>query len=142
MDGRRRRSIVRRIGALAMAASAAVAMASIASGQEAEAPSAEKGLALAQRFCKGCHVVEGGGDASVPAGVPSLRGLANKPDQSGERIRNVLISPHAPMPDIHLSNQEILDLIAYLDTLRADRAGTPFLTPAQRSPKPAYPQPS
>lgn len=109
---------------------------------ELEAPSPERGLAFAQKFCSNCHLVEGGTNATVQAGMPSLRGLANKPGQSGERIRNVLINPHPPMPDMQVSAQEILDVISYLETLRTDKAAPPFLSPAQKGEKPKYPKPS
>ncbi len=99
---------------------------------ELEAPSPERGLAFAQKFCSNCHLVEGGGSATVQAGIPSLRGLANKPGQNGERIRNVLINPHPPMPDMQVSQQEILDVLAYLETLRTDKSAPPFLSPAQQ----------
>lgn len=109
---------------------------------ELEAPSPERGQAFAQRFCKDCHLVEGSGATTVQAGMPSLRGIANKPGQNGERIRNVLINPHPPMPDMQVSAQEILDVLAYLQSLRSDQSGPPFLSPAQQGIKPKYPKPS
>jgi mono/diheme cytochrome c family protein len=109
---------------------------------ELEAPSPERGQAFAQKFCKECHLVDGGGAVTAQAGLPSLRGLANKPGQSGERIRNVLINPHPPMPDMQVSAQEILDIVAYMETLRTDKAAPPFLSPAQQGIKPKYPKPS
>lgn len=109
---------------------------------ELEAPSPERGQAFAQRFCKDCHLVEGSGATTAQAGIPSLRGLANKPGQNGERIRNVLINPHPPMPDMQVSAQEILDVLAYLQSMRTDQAAPPFLTPAQQGIKPKYPKPS
>lgn len=127
------------IGAVAVILGAMSAMA-----QTAEAPlkpSPEKGLAFAQRFCSNCHLVEGSNAASAQAGIPSLRTIANKPGQSGNHIRNVLISPHAPMPDMQVSNQEILDLVAYLETLRTDKSSPPLLSPASPD-KPSYPKPS
>jgi len=109
---------------------------------ELEAPSPERGLSFAQRFCKDCHLVDDSGSTTVQAGLPSLRGIANKPEQSGERIRNVLINPHPPMPDMQESQQEILDVISYLETLRTDKSAPPFLAPAQPGTKPLYPKPS
>ena len=109
---------------------------------ELEVPSPERGLAFAQRFCKDCHLVDGSGNTTVQAGLPSLRGIANKPGQSGEHIRNVLINPHPPMPDMQVSAQEILDVISYLETLRTDKTAPPFLAPSQPGTKPLYPKPS
>lgn len=109
---------------------------------ELEVPSPERGLAFAQRFCKDCHLVDGSGNTTAQAGLPSLRGIANKPGQSGEHIRNVLINPHPPMPDMQVSAQEILDVISYLETLRADKTAPPLLAPVQPGTKPLYPKPS
>ncbi|MEZ0219127.1 MAG: cytochrome c [Tardiphaga sp.] len=103
-------------------------------------PSAEKGQTLAERLCSGCHVVETA-SKTVPAGIPSLRAVANRPGQTATRIMNILIKPHAPMPDMQVSRQEMLDIIAYLDTLRADKSG-PSLLPPKQGPKPKYPEPS
>ncbi len=104
-------------------------------------PSAEKGLAIAERLCGNCHLVEGMAGAAVPAGVPSMKGLANRPEQTGQRIQNALIQPHTPMPDIRLSMDEINHIIAYLETLRTNAAVPPLLPPASPK-KPTYPKPS
>lgn len=103
-------------------------------------PSAEKGQTLAERLCSGCHVVETA-SKTVPAGIPPLRAIANLPGQTATRILNVLIQPHAPMPDMQLSRQEILDITAYLDTLRTDKSA-PSLLPPKKGGKPDYPEPS
>ncbi len=91
-------------------------------------PSAEKGQTLAERLCSGCHVVETA-SKTVPAGIPPLWAIANLPGQSATRIMNVLIQPHAPMPDMQLSRQEILDITAYLDTAEVRR---PSLLPPKQ----------
>jgi cytochrome c len=103
-------------------------------------PSAEKGLTLAERLCSGCHVVETA-SKTVPAGIPPLRAIANMPGQTAAHIMSILIKPHAPMPDMQLSRQEILDITAYLDTLRTDKSA-PSLLPPKQGPKPQYPEPS
>jgi mono/diheme cytochrome c family protein len=114
---------------------------SAALAEEKPVPSPEKGLGLAQKFCQGCHLIEDKAGATVPAGVPTFRGIANRRGQTGQHITNVLIQPHAPMPDVRLTNEEILHILAYLDTLRTDKAIAP-LAPASPTPKPKYPEPS
>jgi mono/diheme cytochrome c family protein len=104
-------------------------------------PSPDRGLALASKFCKECHVVESGSTSVVPAGPPTFNAIATRPDQTVERMRNVLINPHPPMPDMSLSNSEILDLIAYVDKLRTD-AGKPAMLPPPDKKKPKHPSPS
>lgn len=112
-----------------------------ARAQDVAEPSAEKGRLLAQRLCSSCHLIEDKADATLPVGVPTFRGIANRAGQTGQRITNTLIQPHTPMPDIRLSNEEILDVIAYLETLRTDPSIPPLLPPKQ-GPKHKYPQPS
>ncbi len=108
--------------------------------EDAPAPSPEEGHSLAQRFCNGCHLIDDNGSVTVPVGVPTFRGIANQPGQTGQRIMNVLIRPHPPMPDIHLSNNEILDIVSCLETLRTDKSSPPLLSPKEPSPKLEYPE--
>jgi cytochrome c len=104
-------------------------------------PDAENGKQLAEKLCISCHVISEGAETSVPAGVPSFRGIANKPGQTGDHVRSKLINPHPPMPDISLSRQEIEDIIAYLDELRDEAAGAPLLPPQpEKSTLPDYPE--
>lgn len=114
--------------------------------QEAEkttVPDAARGQALATRLCVNCHVVPDHPAGSVPEGVPSFITIANKPEQTADHIRSILIKPHAPMPDMSLSRAEIDDIIAYLDELRSDTAG-PSLLRDQDNPDalPDYPEPT
>ena len=102
-------------------------------------PSPQKGRELAGKLCKNCHVVEGEVVASVPAGLPSLRGLANIEGQTGQRVLDVLIKPHYPMPDLQLSIDEILDILSYLETLRTNPAVAPLIVPAKPGDKAKVP---
>jgi hypothetical protein len=79
---------------------------------------------------------------SAIAGIPTFRSIANRPGQSGERIKGILIRPHVPMPDMHLTNEEITDIIAYLETLRTDRSIPPLLAPTLPDRPPKQPRPS
>jgi cytochrome c len=118
-----------------------VTAASLVTGTEdLPAPSPEKGHALAQRFCNGCHLIDNSTSATVPVGVPTFSGIANKPDQTGKNIMSVLIRPHPPMPDIHLSNQEMVNIVAYLETLRSDKSAPPLQAPVEQHSKPEYPE--
>jgi hypothetical protein len=45
------------------------------------------------------------------------------------------------MPDMQLTNDEILDVIAYLETLRTDKAAPPLLPPSEAT-KPELPDPT
>jgi mono/diheme cytochrome c family protein len=139
MSGRRFHSLCGVVAAVAIAA-LAWPMSQAVCAEEPPEPSAEKGHALAQKLCSGCHVIESEASTTVPAGVPPFRTIANRPGQTAERIMNVLIQPHVPMPDMHLSREEMLDIVAYLETLRTDTSLPPLLP--KHGPKPKYPEPS
>lgn len=78
----------------------------------------------------------------VPAGILSLRGIANRNEQTGQKIMDVLIQPHPPMPDMRLSIEEINSIILYLESLRTNQAVRPLIEPDRSMPKPTYPKPS
>jgi len=106
---------------------------------EVRRPSAESGLELARKFCKECHIIAADGSEAAPVGPPSFLSIANKPGQTAERIIGALVAPHPPMPDMHLTNDEMQDIIAYLDTLRTSEV--PLLPPAGDK-KPKFPNPT
>lgn len=120
---------------------AAAMLGPVLAADDPPAPSPAEGQALAQKFCATCHFVGGEPTGTAPVGPPSFAAIANKPGQSGGHIKAVLIKPHAPMPDMSLTNEEILNVIAYLDTLRKDRSG-PSLLPGGSTSKPDYPEPT
>ncbi len=106
-------------------------------------PDAARGQATAERLCISCHVISEDSTAEVPAGVPTFKGIANKKTQTADSIRNVLIAPHAPMPDVQLTRIEIEDIISYLDRLRAPEAGPPLHPKKKKvAPKPERPEPT
>lgn len=109
--------------------------------EELRRPSAENGLELSQKFCKACHIVNAEGNVTAPVGPPSFPSIANKPGQTAERIIGALVAPHPPMPDMHLTNAEMQDIIAYLDTLRTSE-GMPPLLPPTGDAKPKLPNPT
>lgn len=121
---------VRSISALAALTAVVVLSGPVLAGEPKE-PSAEGGRKLAERFCTVCHVVGGTADGSVPVGPPPFTAIANKPGQTAEHIKGVLIQPHAPMPDLQLTNDEIHSLLAYLQTLRKDQKAPPFVPPPE-----------
>lgn len=134
---------VRSVGSIAIAVS-------IAAGASARcqtpadpkaAPTAAIGAELAGKLCSGCHLMEGHTAASIPAGVISLRGIANRKGQTGQRILDTLIQPHPPMPDIRLSIEEINSVILYLETLRTDQSAPPLIEQEKKRERPKYPQP-
>ena len=68
-----------------------------------------------------------------------MRGIANQPGQSAERLKHFMLNPHPPMPDTRLSFAEVDRLIAYLDSLRSDNAGEPLVPRPKDKPRPIDP---
>ena len=99
-----------------------------------------RGKALSTQLCASCHLVGEDQTGRVVAGVPSFRVIANRSDQTARRIFNVLVRPHAPMPGIQLTQTEISDIVAYLDTLRQPDAGAPLIDKSRSRKKPVYPK--
>ena len=82
---------------------------------------ARSGRTLAEKLCTGCHIVsDKSAGATVSADVPSFAAIANKVDQSAERIAGRIVVPHPPMPQIQVTRQEIADLAAYIMSLKSD----------------------
>lgn len=115
----------------ALGVCAAIAFLSPALAQDAAVDVATAGRAVAERLCSSCHLVESAAAPSTAqAGVPSMRGLANHPGQSGRRLLDILVRPHSPMPDLRLTLEEITAVVGYLETLRSPDVGAPLVLPA------------
>jgi len=76
------------------------------------------GLALAERLCAACHAVKHDVPGPRIAGVPSFPIIANRPDQTADRLSGRIMAPHPPMPTIALTAVEIRDLAAYILSLK------------------------
>lgn len=98
-------------------------------------PDVTRGKAIAERWCVSCHVIASDSNATVPAGVPTFRAIANRKEQTADNIRQILMMPHVPMPDMQLTRVEMDDLIAYMDSLRNKESGPPLLPKPQKGDK-------
>ena len=85
---------------------------------EDTAPDLADGKAIAKKLCVGCHLIDKTSGGGTPADVPSFPSVANRSKQSVEALTNWLMAPHPPMPDPHLTRQEIRDLAGYIISLR------------------------
>jgi mono/diheme cytochrome c family protein len=84
--------------------------------QQGDPPSAERGKALAGRWCGACHLVQLRLTTIDP---PTFTAIANDPKKTPDYIRTFLLSPHKKdMPPIQLTPAQVEDLIAYLGTLK------------------------
>jgi mono/diheme cytochrome c family protein len=104
---------------LAIAALAVLAGGGPASAQQIGDPVA--GRRLAEMWCSNCHVI--GPNAAGPGSdaVPTFPGIARMPSTTAMSLRAFLQTPHARMPDIQMSREQIDDVIAYILSLRDRR---------------------
>ena len=50
--------------------------------------------------------------------ISSFFSIANRPDQSQERLAAGIIFPHPAMPKVSFTNSELRDVISYIMSLR------------------------
>jgi cytochrome c len=91
---------------------------------ETPKPDPDKGRALAERVCVSCHVISKH-PATVAGDVPSFPAIANKSDQSMEAIAGRIVIPHPPMIAIPLTREEIVNVVAYIMTLKNTSGNEP-----------------
>jgi mono/diheme cytochrome c family protein len=74
---------------------------------------AVNGRRLAEAWCSNCHVFDGSNHATA-TGAPAFQAIAANKELSPLALRVFLSTPHERMPDLHLSNNEMDDLIAFI----------------------------
>jgi mono/diheme cytochrome c family protein len=76
------------------------------------------GERLAKTWCSTCHVVTPSAQTGTSTGAPTFAAIAGLPSTTPISLRVFLQTPHARMPDLHLSHDETDNLIAYILSLR------------------------
>ena len=85
--------------------------------QFAPTPSAERGLAVAQQRCAGCHDIAGGrGTSKAGPGFAEIRLRYNSLSLE-RRLVAVRADGHYEMPRLSLEPTEIQDLVDYIEAL-------------------------
>lgn len=83
--------------------------------------SAARGAAIAEGVCASCHAVGSSGRSPYAAAPPFRDIVARRSlDDIETAMAQGLVTPHPAMPPFAFRAGEIDDLIAYLETLRAD----------------------
>jgi mono/diheme cytochrome c family protein len=79
--------------------------------------STDRGRALAQIWCSGCHLIDG---SATTAGdvVPSFAAIAAMKSTTVLSLQVFLQTPHGKMPDWRLTRQQIDDVVTYIMSLR------------------------
>lgn len=89
-----------------------------AEGQEGGDPAA--GKRLAETWCSSCHVVGPASQRGTSTSAPTFAAVARMKSTTPMSLRVFLQTPHAVMPDLHLSRDEIAGLAAYILSLRRE----------------------
>jgi len=105
--------IVGFIGSLAL-----IAIAGPSFGQSLTGDAREGGE-IAERWCATCHLVSERQERATPD-APTFMSIAERSPEAIDALAGFLMDPHPPMPDLSLTRQEIRDLLAYIESLRAD----------------------
>ena len=99
-----------------MLASPAVIPVHHANGQDMG--DAVEGHRLADRWCSSCHVVNPSEERGTSSGAPTFSAIAAMKSTTPLGLRVFLQTPHSRMPDLHLTRDEVDNLIAYIESLR------------------------
>jgi mono/diheme cytochrome c family protein len=78
----------------------------------------EAGRRLSDTWCSSCHLVRRDAPTGISNGAPSFVGIASMSSTTPLSLHAFLQTPHARMPDLHLSRDELDDLAAYILSLR------------------------
>ena len=89
-----------------------------AQSNTSERARAQLGAEIARLWCSHCHVVEPEGTGMVQPDVPSFREVANRTNQTAQRIEGFIQEPHPPMPKLNLTREEKRNLSTYILSLK------------------------
>jgi mono/diheme cytochrome c family protein len=99
--------------------SSLVALTALLASPAVQAADPANGHAIAKRWCQSCHIVDGGKQPAPSSDAPPFPTLAADPKWTPQRLTAFLQAPHGPMPKLELSNYDIDDLVAHIESLKA-----------------------
>lgn len=109
---------------LTLARTSALAMSTVLGSAPAyPAGNADEAKGLIADQCVRCHEVPGyeASERSAAVEAPSFAEISGQPEvYTEERLRRFLQSPHWPMAQFHLSQRDIDNLLAFIETLRSE----------------------
>lgn len=77
-----------------------------------------RGRDIAESLCSTCHIVDASPGNIAKSDISSFYSIANKSDQSQERLAGAIIFPHPAMPKVSFTNTELRDVISYIMSLK------------------------
>jgi len=76
------------------------------------------GRTLAKTWCDSCHVVDPAQQRATSTGAPTFVAIAGMKSTTSLALHAFLQTPHDRMPDLHLTRNEIDDLVSYILSLK------------------------
>ena len=92
----------------------ALALAALAPSEAFAFADARQGENIAERWCASCHLVAADQHRASADVAPFVTLARSKTD---EQLAAFLTDSHPKMPNLHLSREEIADLVAYIRSL-------------------------
>jgi len=89
-----------------------------ASFSAAYADRVSDGRAIAERWCVSCHDIGAGDTRTAKDVAPTFESVAHRPNLSREHLETWIGNPHPPMPNMHLTREEIENLVEYIESLK------------------------
>ena len=83
-----------------------------------------RGREISESLCSTCHVVDASPGNVAKSDISSFYSIANKPNQSQERLAGAIIFPHPAMPKVSFTNTELRDVISYIMSLKVQKPAT------------------
>lgn len=87
----------------------------------AYAGNASDGRAIAERWCVSCHDIGAGDTRSAKDMAPTFESVAHRANLSREHLETWIGNPHPPMPNLHLTREEVDNLVEYIQSLKTAR---------------------
>jgi len=78
----------------------------------------QDGAAIAQRQCASCHDVSPGRSLARVAVAPGFQVIADRTTSTSISLRVFLWTPHADMPDVMLTPEQVDAVVSYILSLR------------------------
>jgi mono/diheme cytochrome c family protein len=86
-------------------------------GARAEEPGdPQAGFDYAKQVCSKCHAISA--EPSPLPQAPRFRGVADQPGMTGTALRVWMETSHPTMPNIIVSHQDMLNVVAYILSLK------------------------
>jgi mono/diheme cytochrome c family protein len=99
-----------------LALSFAVVLASVSTALAEDLGDPQAGFMMAQQVCSKCHGISA--EASPLPQAPRLREVADQKGMTGTALTVWMQTSHPTMPNIVLTKQETLDVVAYILSLK------------------------